>query len=274
MLIVVAHYEGVEAAGGLVHDVSGYVVYAVALGALLGLRSWMTPRQPGAPKTRWPDRGAGMMRVIAVCALLALTAAYVFMNPPADLAQGAGALRACPVTFGDWSGTELSFDDAVQEELDADDILIRRYEHEGDVVWLCIVYHQNKRYGAHDPLTCYRSQGYTIENEKRVRIEDGSEAGLEANRFVADRRRDRRLVYYWWSTDGLTTADAGAFRRQMAVTGALSNATWGAFVRVEALARGEDDTRSWERLDEFAAEVARSLPAVFDSARVVAGGPS
>jgi EpsI family protein len=221
-----------------------------------------------------PSRWVRLMRVLAVALLLGFTAVYVFLNPPADLAQGRGALRACPVTFGSWNGTELSFDDAVQEELDADDILIRRYERDGDVVWLCIVYHQNKRYGAHDPLTCYRSQGYAIEGESTVRIEDGSEAGVVANRFVADRRSDRRFVYYWWATDGLTTADAGEFRRQMAISGALRNSNWGAFVRVEALARGADEAAGWSRLDDFAAEVARSLPAVFDSARAIAGGPS
>jgi EpsI family protein len=215
-----------------------------------------------------------MTRVVMVATLLSLTALYVSLNPATDLAQGRGALRACPVTFGAWNGTELSFDDAVEEELDADDILIRRYERDGEVVWLCIVYHQNSRYGAHDPLTCYRSQGYVIEGESTVRIEDGTEAGFQAIRFVADRRRDRRLVYYWWTTEGLTTADAGAFRRQMAIRGAVQNENWGAFVRVEALARGENDVNGWAQLDDFAAEVARSLPSVLDSARVVARGPS
>ncbi len=43
-LILVGHYVGVPAAGGLVHDVSGYVLYAIALGALLGVRRLLTPR--------------------------------------------------------------------------------------------------------------------------------------------------------------------------------------------------------------------------------------
>ena len=43
-LILVGHYVGVREAGGLVHDVSGYVLYAIALGALLLVRRWLTPR--------------------------------------------------------------------------------------------------------------------------------------------------------------------------------------------------------------------------------------
>lgn len=43
-LILVGHYVGVREAGGLVHDVSGYLLYAIALGALFLVRRWLTPR--------------------------------------------------------------------------------------------------------------------------------------------------------------------------------------------------------------------------------------
>src|SRR5688572_9689331 len=172
-----------------------------------------------------------MTRWLATLGLLAVTGWYVVANPPANLAVSHGALAATPASFGQWNGTELSFEDAVVDELDADDLLVRRYERGEDVVWLCIVYHRNWRYGAHDPRLCYESQGYVLDRERRLRI-----AGdLEVNRFVADRARDRRVVYYWWSTEGLATADAGAFRRRMAVSGALENRSWVAFVRIEAL---------------------------------------
>ena len=47
-LILVAHYHGVEAAGGAVHDVSGYALYAVALAGLLLVRRLVTPRPAAA----------------------------------------------------------------------------------------------------------------------------------------------------------------------------------------------------------------------------------
>jgi EpsI family protein len=213
------------------------------------------------------------MRHLAIAAaMLAATALYGWLNPPVNLAVGGGVLGACPVAFGSWNGADLSFDDAVEEELAADDILIRRYERGDDVVWLCVVYHQNRRYGAHDPHLCYESQGYIIEREGRVRLDDGTPRGIEAVRFVADRSRDRRLVYYWWTTEGLTTADAGAFRRRLAIAGALDNRSWGAFVRVEALVRREDDATAALVLDDFAARVARDLPGVLAGAVRAAGG--
>jgi EpsI family protein len=214
-----------------------------------------------------------MTRYLAALVLLAATAGYVALHPPANLAAGRGVLRGCPATLGAWNGTELSFEDAVLDELQADDVLIRRYQRATRPVWLCVIYHQNRRYGAHDPLLCYESQGYAVEQEGRVRVDDGSDPGLEANRFVAERRRDRRLVYYWWTTAGLTTADAGAFRRRMALAGALENRSWGAFVRVETLMDPGEDARAEADLADFSSQVARRLPAVFAAGAAASARP-
>jgi exosortase len=44
LLIVVGHYVGVKEATGKFHDVTGYIIYAVALVGLLGVRALLTPR--------------------------------------------------------------------------------------------------------------------------------------------------------------------------------------------------------------------------------------
>ena len=48
LLIVVAHYAGVPAAMGALHDLSGYLVFAVALAALGTCRALLTPRSDAA----------------------------------------------------------------------------------------------------------------------------------------------------------------------------------------------------------------------------------
>jgi len=45
LLIVVGHYVGVQAAGGKLHDFSGYLLYALAVLALLGVRGLLDPRR-------------------------------------------------------------------------------------------------------------------------------------------------------------------------------------------------------------------------------------
>ena len=207
-----------------------------------------------------------MRRFVIAAALLAATAGYQLLNPPVNLAVARGVLRAVPQTFGPWKGTELDFGEAVTEELQADDVLIRRYEDGARSVWLCLVFHQNRRYGAHDPHLCYDSQGFVVSPEGRAVVDDGSPRGLEVNTFVAERKGVRRAVWYWWSTRGLTTGDAGSFRSRMAMLGALDNRSWGAFVRVESVARDGDMAAATARVSEFASRISRSLPSVFVAA--------
>jgi EpsI family protein len=206
------------------------------------------------------------MRLLAVLLLLAATAVYVGLHPPVNLAAGHGALAACPAVFGGWNGTDLSFEDAVLEELKADDVLVRRYVLGDEVTWLTIVYHQNRRYGSHDPRLCYESQGYLVEPLGRRQVADGSPAGLQLNVFRAVRPRERRLVYYWWTTRGLVTADVAALRQHMALAGALDNRSWGAFVRVETRLGIGGEVVATAALDDFTARVARALPGVFAAA--------
>ncbi|NOT33766.1 MAG: EpsI family protein [Candidatus Eisenbacteria bacterium] len=206
-----------------------------------------------------------MIRFVATVLLLALTGLYVALHPPTDYALGGNILASCPLLLDDWNGAELSFEDAVIEELRADEILVRRYQRNDQRVWLCIVYHQRRRYGAHDPKLCYESQGYLVERVEPARIQDGSAEGLVVNRFVAQSRRERRLVYYWWNAEGLATSDVAKFRQRLALKGALGAPAWGAFVRVETIVHATDEDA--ERVvRDFASSVARSLPSILSRA--------
>ena len=204
-----------------------------------------------------------MKRYGILSGLLALTAVYVLLHPPVNLALGRAVLSRVPQVLGAWNGTDLSFEDAVVDELKADDLMIRRYTRGDDLVWLCIVYHQNQRYGAHDPHLCYESQGYIIEHAHQGPITSGERGEIVANWFEATRPNHPRLVAYWWTTQGLDTRDVTEFRTRMAMNGALENRSWGAFVRVETPIRGDDEAAAVARLHDFAGQVARVLPRVF-----------
>ena len=208
-----------------------------------------------------------MKTFFAAALLLAATAVSVLLTPPVDLAAGQGVLRGVPAEVGPWKGTDSAFEDAVVEELSADDLLIRRYVDGKKSVWLCLVYHQNRRYGSHDPLLCYTSQGYAITDAGRARVDDGSPSGLVVNTCLAEHRDDTRVVWYWWTTDGLSTGDVGAFRSRLAMLGALENRSWGTFVRVESVLREDGIEGATARAREFSGIVARELPAVFARAQ-------
>ena len=207
-----------------------------------------------------------MKTFVATVLMLAATASAVLLTPPIDLAAGHGILRAVPREFGPWVGTDAEFERAVVDELRADDLLIRRYVNGEKSVWLCLVYHQNRRYGSHDPLLCYTSQGFSIARAGRAVVDDGSPSGLTVNTCIAERGEDSRVVWYWWTTEGLSTGDPGAFRSRMAMLGALDNRSWGTFVRVESVLRADGVPGATERVSEFAGRLAQELPALFAKA--------
>ncbi len=204
-----------------------------------------------------------MIRFMVAALLLGLTAAYVTLHPPARIDVGRGVLRDVPARFGPWEQQESGLQDGVREQLQADDALLRRYEDRGRSAWLCLVYHQNRRYGAHDPQLCYESQGFVVIAEGRERVDDGTPAGIEARSFVVERRNEPRVVWYWWTTRGFSSGDAGAFRGRLALLGALENRSWGAFVRVESEAPDGDLAAARLRARDFASRVARELPGLF-----------
>jgi len=204
-----------------------------------------------------------VIRYLLTVLMLSGSAVVVWLQPPVDLAAGRGLLRQVPTSFGAWQGTEMEFEETVVDELRADDILIRRYEQADQTGWLCIIYHQNRRYGAHDPLVCYESQGFVLSDEGHREVAVKGAEPIVVNTFVAERRGRERLVWYWWTTDGLTTADANRFRGRMALLGALENRSWGAFVRVEMIVDEGGREQAERSLEDFATQVASGMPAVF-----------
>lgn len=214
-----------------------------------------------------------MIRFSLTALMLLASAAVVWLQPPIDLQAGRGLLRQVPGAFGNWKGIELQFEETVVDDLQADDVLIRRYEKGSEIAWLCVVYHQNRRYGAHDPLLCYRSQGFTMSQEGHREVRAPGREPIVVNSFVAGRRGRERLVWYWWTTDGLSTSDASRFRGRMALLGALENRSWGAFVRVEMIVGAAGRDAAERELEDFATQVATEMPAVFARARTGAVHP-
>ena len=206
-------------------------------------------------------------RVAVVLVLLVAAALYVRLNPPRRLMLGPETLTAFPMALSSWDGADLEFSEVVTEELDADDMLARRYvDGQGNMVWFVIIFHQNERYGAHEPVVCYRSQGWGVVDQGLTSLSKQG-GDVDANWLLIETRGQKRVALYWWYTAGdFATADRDKFMARMAVAGVRSNVTFGAFIRV-SVAVGEggfDGALSTARL--FAEEVLPHIPELFAEA--------
>jgi EpsI family protein len=170
-----------------------------------------------------------------------------------------------PDAFPGWQGHDSQVDDKTVEILQPDGLLMRRYQDvTGRVAWLCIVYHENNKYGAHDVPVCYTSQGYAKESLNRWEVPFGH-GKLLVNRLLAGKVNDTRVVYYWFAIGGRYFVDSGEFRRAQMISGLLRNRSEGALVRLETSVEGGDVAAADARLEDLTRRVAGVLPRVFDA---------
>ena len=199
-------------------------------------------------------------RVLTSLALVALLAGYIVAFPPVKLAGT--RLDTCPLQLAGMPGTTLTLEQAVLDDLDPDDYLIRQYERPDRVpVWLVIVYFQNARLGAHDPQICYRSQGYQVQE-----LPSGSTptaiGPVPYRSFVAEQGPRRELVRCLWYTAGGALADVKGWRDRMFFQGLRNNRSFGAFVRISTLEAG-DPAAAERAITDLTRDLAPHLPGFF-----------
>lgn len=204
------------------------------------------------------------LSLVVVLVLLTAALVYVQLNPPRKLALGPEALSAFPMEFGSWTGEELGLPDVVTQALDADDTLARGYVGDrGEAVWFVIIFHQNERYGAHEPVVCYTAQGWSVVDQGVVPLM-GEEEGFEANWLLAEAGGQKRVAVYWWYTAGdFATADRDKFMARMAASGIKSNVTFGAFIRVSTAVGGGGFGEALATATRFAEDALPHLPVLF-----------
>lgn len=199
-------------------------------------------------------------RVLASMALLAALAAYVVLLPP----QRAGATRLdqVPPSILGFPGSDVGLEQAVIDDLDSDALISRQYLRPDDLpVWLIVVYFENARLGAHDPLLCYRSQGFTVEMLPEQTVSSGiGPIPLRSFRAVRGPRVER-VSYFWYTSGARALAEVKTFRDSMFFQGLLHNRSFGAFVRVSTIET--DPEQASEMIARFVEQIAPALPRVF-----------
>ncbi len=277
VLCAVANVWGIDTAIGFFHDFSGFLLFFIALAGLFVVRALLRcegesgtverEKQTGAPAPfRSSPRARGALVVVAV--LLAMVAACVQFAPQRAMVLEDTGLAGFPVEIGEWTSSELRFADVVYDELDADDTLVREYRRaDGALVWFVIVYHENERYGAHDPMVCYRAQGWSIDRTGVLALERPG-GSFDANwALVREAGRERVAAYWWYTAGDLATADRDQFLARMALAGIRENVTFGAFVRVSAPVEGGDVDGALEIIKEFSEEAQPRLSQLFADSR-------
>ncbi len=257
-LNLVAHYFSVADAGpgSAFHDLSGLLVFAVALGILFGIerlvifasvkldRSWVDERLMGflesvkAMADRHHHQRLGRVRasaaVLSVATALSLwwTLGSWESQNPVGLVKDAVAMS---YTVGDetFQGQDQDLDEKTLIILENPDYLFRRFRsNKGTPMDLLIVFSANNRKGTHPPEVCIEGGGDRI-IEKEVRSVDIPSVGPISMRQLLTQRADETtsFLYAYKSGDHYTHSFFGQ-QFWIFVNGITSRNASGALIRL------------------------------------------
>jgi EpsI family protein len=291
LVVLVGEWRG-HAAGEALHAWSGFVVFAVVLGLLLGLvallRKWGAGRA-GEPKHEEvhgtgdradEDSRVTMVRwcIAGVVALAALGTAGLTMGVDRLPMRTAAGVKLdasgedpaeLPTLLGaEWGGRDEAVTPVERETLPPDTGYSRknyvRLGRSREQVFFSVVLSGRDRSSIHRPEICLVGQGWTIRDSerRRIRLTDGGEIEAtllrierEAVRPGGERVRVPAFFAYWFAGSEAVVAT----HRAMLWQGALDRLRRGradrwAYVVAQTLS-ADGEAAAWARLEEVAGKV-------------------
>jgi EpsI family protein len=139
-------------------------------------------------------------KLITLFVVILVGAVYTITYKPGSASSSIQNLDEKSLQLPGWSFlNDIQMDYRQYTALDPNSLIFRNYQDEsGEVVNLTVVYHQNDRWGAHDPVICYESQGWKvspIDQMPSVVIEGRR---IMLNGFTVRKAQHNQLVYYLW----------------------------------------------------------------------------
>ncbi len=195
--------------------------------------------------------------------LLVIVAAVAFpIAWGSDVVVAKVNLNQLPRQILGFEGRDDRFDESVYRVLNADYHLLREYRSDGDRgVWLYIGYYGTAKGGrpSHVPQACYTGQGFSIVEWTKVKAPGGVDGML--NEMHVKRGNEHQLVLFWHQSRDTVLADGIEQNLHRLKNRLLYNRDDGAFVRLSTSMSADNEAEALARLQDFAGELLRLLPA-------------
>jgi EpsI family protein len=174
-------------------------------------------------------------------------------------------LKNFPKQIGGWQqyGGDQRFDAPTEDQLRADDYLLRNYiTKDGQAASFYVGYYATQRNGAtyHSPLNCLPGSGWTMTEPATIIIKPvNGRPAFEANRYLIQNGADKELLVYWYQGRGRSVASEYWGKVYTVLDSMRRRRSDGAMVRV-TVPVGSSEAAALEITGNFAGIVSGVLP--------------
>jgi exosortase D (VPLPA-CTERM-specific) len=251
---VLTYYYGSKAIESFVHEVSGWLVYLLALLLLLGFNFLLTrllgSNQPteldnsrDSESKAFKSRPAALWIMIGVLLL-----GGIFINwfeNRGEVTVQREMLQNLPSSRGEWKqkGDSIKFSAETESVLKTSDYVMREYVKNGRLANLYIGYYASQKTGAtyHSPQNCLPGSGWEMRNPEIVTIRTAAGRTFEANRYIIENGKYKEVMVYWYQGRGRTQASEYYDKIYTVLDSVSRRRSDGSMVRVMTSVHGSEE---------------------------------
>ena len=273
---VATYYYGKKALTDFWHDLSGWLVYLVALILLIGINyflRFLTQRRKGAKaqsENDFTQHSAPGTRHFSNHLIFFLAAFLivggVFINWFEQ--RGEAEISRKPLTefsknLGEWSqrGDAIRFSEATEAVLRTTDYTMREYTFsDGRIANLYIGYYASQRTGAtyHSPQNCLPGAGWILKEPQIVEIKTPSGKTFSANRYLIENGVNDQIMIYWYQGRGKAEASEYRDKINTVLDSTFRRRSDGAMIRI-LIPVGDDEQKAVQAATDLAANTEDNL---------------
>ena len=265
------YYYGKQATASTWHDLSGWLVYAVALALLIAANYLLTKILRGGSEggamiertaTTAPAAAAAVLPLIF--AILVGGIAINWFVTRGETEVGRKGLTELQTTLGDWrqKGSEIKFDESVESVLRTTDYTMREYTMpDGRIANLYVGYYASQRSGAtyHSPHNCLPGAGWVMKDPRHIVITSADGRTFTANRYIIENGIYSEVMIYWYQGRGRIEASEYRDKVNTIWDSVTKRRSDGAIVRVMTSV-GADEAAAVKAATDLSARLAETLP--------------
>ncbi len=271
---VATFYYGKKALTPFWHDLSGWLVYLVALILLIGINSLLkvlgskfkVQSSKQEIQNNFTQHSALSTRHLTYFLAAFLLVGGVFINWFEQ--RGEAEISRRPLSelsknLGEWKqrGDEFRFSAATESVLRTTDYTMREYTFsDGQVANLYIGYYASQRTGAtyHSPQNCLPGAGWILREPQIIEIKTPAGKTFSANKYLIENGVKDQVMIYWYQGRGRAEASEYRDKINTVIDSTFRRRSDGAMIRVLIPVNG-DDHKATETAIDLAANTEDNL---------------